>query len=338
MTWLKNPPEQLEPILKKVESILIKNPEEEQVVFWFSEIDKSAVLRFYLKRKEILGKEKIILVIDSPGGDIDAAYSLIEIIRSHCKSLEVVVPLWAKSAATLVCLAANKIFLTTIAELGPLDTQVWEPKEVCYKGALDEYQAIMQIRQEAFSSFDHAVQMILARTGGMQIPDILGPACQFVASLVSPLYYQIDPTILGRRARQLDTGLQYAYRVLKRFHKYDDKTIKVLVDKLVYRYPSHSFVINYNEAKSLSLPVELIEHDELDKLIPFLAAGLYQNRLIGSFLNEMKENHHEIFCIDCGLDLKDNTVAEKECAVSVEESCNGNNHERKEENEDAHGN
>ena len=38
-------------------------------------------------------------------------------------------PFWAKSAATLLCLGADKIVLGEHAELGPLDVQIYEEKK-----------------------------------------------------------------------------------------------------------------------------------------------------------------------------------------------------------------
>ncbi len=291
MTWLINDfsdSDIVDSICKPINEILLSNEEKESVIFWLSEIDRERVITFYLQRKNIIGdniKDKIILVLNSPGGDIDSAYLLCQLLRSHCKKFEIVVPLWAKSAATLLCLSADKTLMTPIAELGPLDVQVREPGEVYFKGALDDYQAIMHVRREAFSAFDHAVQLILHGSGGMAIRDILKPAADFVSSLVSPLYSQIDPVKLGKRARELDIGYQYAISVLRKYCKLEEDLCCQVANRIVYDYPSHSFTIDFDELKSLHINVELIEHYYFDMLIAILFK-LPDFNLIGSFLEQ----------------------------------------------------
>jgi hypothetical protein len=76
-----------------------------------------------------LGKvEKLELVLDSSGGDLDSAIKLTKMLRAHCDRLSVVVPFWAKSAASLVAIGGDDIFLTPYAELGPIDPQVSDPE------------------------------------------------------------------------------------------------------------------------------------------------------------------------------------------------------------------
>ena len=237
MNWvINNFPVDANSILKEVNSVLKNGKDNVSVVYWVSEIRRELVVDFYLRRNSIIKCDKngkIILVLNSPGGDIDAAYSLCQILRAQCQCFEIVVPMWAKSAATLLCLAADKILMTPLAELGPLDVQVREPGEVNFKGALDEYQAIMYVREEALNTLDNTVRLILSRTG-MDIRDILAPAGNFVSNLVSPLYNQIDPVKLGRRARQLDIGYQYALRVLKKYGEFEDYLCNWVANKIVY--------------------------------------------------------------------------------------------------------
>ena len=57
--------------------------------------------------------EELDLVIQSGGGDIHSAYQIIELLRLHSKRINGCVPFLAKSAATLLCLGCDKIFLTS---------------------------------------------------------------------------------------------------------------------------------------------------------------------------------------------------------------------------------
>lgn len=67
----------------------------------------------------------ITLVLNSPGGSALAAERIINTCRTYSKGdFEVIVPRMAKSAATVICMGANKIWMNRTAELGPIDPQV----------------------------------------------------------------------------------------------------------------------------------------------------------------------------------------------------------------------
>jgi len=63
-------------------------------------------------------------MINSPGGVGEVAEKIIEMCRSHCrKEFRVVVPNFAKSAATMIALGADAIVMGYVSELGPIDPQ-----------------------------------------------------------------------------------------------------------------------------------------------------------------------------------------------------------------------
>jgi hypothetical protein len=68
----------------------------------------------------------IDLLLHSPGGDIDAAEKLITLIRKRAGTapVRVIVPDYAKSAATLLALGADTIVMSDSSELGAIDPQV----------------------------------------------------------------------------------------------------------------------------------------------------------------------------------------------------------------------
>jgi len=68
----------------------------------------------------------IDLLLHSPGGDIDAAEKLITLIRKRAGTavVRVIVPDYAKSAATLIALGADTIVMSDSSELGAIDPQV----------------------------------------------------------------------------------------------------------------------------------------------------------------------------------------------------------------------
>jgi ATP-dependent protease ClpP protease subunit len=68
---------------------------------------------------------KIILIINSPGGQALAAERIVNVCRSYSNNqFEALIPHAAKSAATMICFGASKLHMSPTAELGPVDPQV----------------------------------------------------------------------------------------------------------------------------------------------------------------------------------------------------------------------
>ncbi len=89
-----------------------------------------------VKRDNILGMVELThnltpgndvdFLLHTGGGDIDAAEKLMSILRSTVGAgrLRVIVPDFAKSAGTLMALAADAIVMSDSSELGPIDPQI----------------------------------------------------------------------------------------------------------------------------------------------------------------------------------------------------------------------
>jgi hypothetical protein len=71
-----------------------------------------------------LGRSPIDLILHSPGGFPEAAESIVESLRARFPHIRVIVPSFAKSAATMMAMAADEIVLADDAELGPIDPQM----------------------------------------------------------------------------------------------------------------------------------------------------------------------------------------------------------------------
>jgi hypothetical protein len=74
--------------------------------------------------QKIKHAKRLLFLIHSGGGDGYTAQKIVDVCRSHCKTFIVLVPNWAKSAATLIALGADQIAMGYLSELGPIDPQV----------------------------------------------------------------------------------------------------------------------------------------------------------------------------------------------------------------------
>src|SRR3989304_9804214 len=76
-----------------------------------------------------INKKDLVLILHSNGGFSLSAERIIDVCRNYCvqrnddSEFYVIVPKKAKSAATIVALGSDKIYLRDAAELGPVDPQ-----------------------------------------------------------------------------------------------------------------------------------------------------------------------------------------------------------------------
>jgi membrane-bound ClpP family serine protease len=63
------------------------------------------------------------LLLVSPGGDGEVAVRMVRSVQARCRELTVIVPDFAKSAATILCLGAHWLLMGPTSDLGPVDPQ-----------------------------------------------------------------------------------------------------------------------------------------------------------------------------------------------------------------------
>jgi hypothetical protein len=227
-------------------------------------VNYNSVLRLHdqLRDREF---EELDLVIHSGGGSVHAAYQAMTLLRLHAKAINACVPFFAKSAATLLCIGADKMVLGEHAELGPLDVQIWEEKQPGkgeFHSALDPFKALEQMQSFSVEALSSAMQFIV-NDYQMSYDDSLRHAVEFVSVTTGPLVGRLDPEKIGQYSRELSVATEYGRRLLRRYSKWPPAKINAVVDQLVYGYPSHEFVIDLTEVKELGFDVESFAPESL---------------------------------------------------------------------------
>jgi hypothetical protein len=69
----------------------------------------------------------LTLILHTPGGETNAAESIVAYLRSKFRDVEVVVPTFAMSAGTMISLSADRIVMGRQSQLGPIDPQMPMP-------------------------------------------------------------------------------------------------------------------------------------------------------------------------------------------------------------------
>jgi ClpP class serine protease len=177
------------------------------------------------------------LIINSPGGDGNVAEKIITMCRQRfTKSFNVIVPNFAKSAATMIALGSDKILMGYLAELGPIDPQLGNPMGG-FIPARSFIDGLEMIRGKVKSG--DPVQMYL------------------------PMLAQIRPEILAQCQSAIDGSREFAEKWLKECMLKGNPAQAAEVAKRLsegQQYKSHGKVIDFNEAHDvLKLNVEKID-------------------------------------------------------------------------------
>jgi len=227
-----------------------------------------------LNRREQFTKiDTLEILIQSPGGHAHVAYRLAKYFRGHCRRLNVLVPMSAKSAATLLCLNADAIYMGEFADLGPLDAQLRDEldKGFDYFSPLDEFKSMEFMKEYATGILDYFGHALAER--GMSVKQGLHEAIAGVVGIMNPLYSHIDPSKVGSYRRALSEGEEYAKRLLESVRH---PNAEELAEHLVWDYPAHDFVIDRDEAGAIGLPVFPLPITQEKMLINSLS-GLMKN-------------------------------------------------------------
>ena len=218
-------------VVRWIDQILDKYPEHKgkyRMLFLYSNgtLDRSAADSIHraLAEYSIRGvtSDPIMLLLHSPGGYPGPAYLIGKMLQEASKkNLEIVVPRWAKSAATLMCCSASHIHMGRLSELGPIDPQVGDPP----MPALGLKVAI-----------EHIVDLVENHPESKDL---------FIGYMVG----KVDPMHLGYFDRASASAIQYAERLLNSgAHGIDIQQASQIAARLVHGYMDHGFVIDKEEA------------------------------------------------------------------------------------------
>lgn len=120
------------PITRQTEEIIKKIEEKRNSKLFVFICHKSITGSVAYKLSKVLRRlgdtEHLDIFLESGGGDLDSAYKILNMFRTHAKKTTVIVPFFAKSAASLIALGVDELLLLKTGELGPLDPQVMDPQ------------------------------------------------------------------------------------------------------------------------------------------------------------------------------------------------------------------
>ena len=210
-------------------------------------------------------RKNILLILTTDGGNADVTYRIARCLQRRYDHFIVYVRGWCKSAGTLLVSSANEIIMPDDGELGPLDVQLIKRDEVGeWESGLAPRQALETLRDESLKSCEDDFLKLRVRSGFSLSSALASEIAKAMAvELFKPIYGQLDPVRLGEIERAVQVAKAYGERLGRNF-----RTATAL-DDLVSGYPSHTFVIDCEEATRLFATVREPSEDEA-RLTEFL--------------------------------------------------------------------
>ena len=213
----------------------IENATERKLLCYVSggrEIDQVDAFDLVRLLEAIAPGARITLLLDSPGGDVDAAEKMVHLLHEACAQpscttddLQIVVPNTAKSAATLIAIGADRILMSDSSELGPIDPQLL---------LSDDYSVPVFALLRAY---EEAEQRCIRHPDNGAFAAELG---KFNATLVAEMRQVVS------RARIC------AEKLLQRQGANSTEVAATLMD--IDRFPSHGQMIDWRTAKAIGIP------------------------------------------------------------------------------------
>jgi Serine dehydrogenase proteinase len=207
--------------------------------------------------------KRISLILYTQGGDGMAAWSLLNLIRMFCDELEIIVPMKAHSAGTMMAIGAQRIIMTKQATISPIDPSINHALAPQVIGAPPGTRAPVSV--EAIKGYLTLAEDTLGEEGQ-----------QAMGNIMLDLARQVHPLVLGDTYRRRQQTQLMAERLLAHVKSSDNR--KNIINFLSSDSGSHDYTLNRREAHSLGLPVVKCP------------TGLYPvvNHIYRSFRDEMK--------------------------------------------------
>ena len=183
---------------------------------------KSDADKIYNSVTDFDKKKPVLMILFSSGGVPGSAYLIGKLCREYSNGIfNVAVPRKAKSAATLLCCAANEIHMGSLSELGPIDPQINGLPALGLKNSIEHISELVTQNPKSSDMFAKYLQL------------------------------SIEPIQIGYYERVAESAIQYAENLLSTHSQNLPKSPNEIANELVYKYKDHGFVIDKSEAEKI---------------------------------------------------------------------------------------
>jgi hypothetical protein len=205
----------------------------------------------------------INVVLDTYGGSLDSAFKTVLFLSRFAERIRAFVPRRAKSAGTLIAIGAHELKMSPFAELGPLDTQIVDPRNPTeLVSALDCYQSVDYVRAFGLTTLRRTlVALAKEMQTGIPLSELVNTAERLSTGSITSMLAQVRALDFGGWGRTLKIGELYAKSLLTRVGYTSDEAARIAY-QLVYGYTHHPFPIDLNEAARIDLRPQAMDKKE----------------------------------------------------------------------------
>lgn len=263
-------PQTLKDALTEFDMLLMLYSKNRQGNFHFSitQEDERIVCKLLKGKKD--KKKKLLIFLDSGGGDVYAAVKIMDLLRSEYDEITVAIAQEAKSSATMMCLGADKIIMSALSELGPLDKPMLHPNdETSAISALDIVKSLDGVIQTARNQQKKLADVLISKYG-IRKEKAFEIAGDTIAKMMQPIFSKEDGKIYNQALRLLVIAelygkeflINYALAHLKN-PNFIERAADLVINHLIWGYPDHRFAIRRDEAEN-KLLLQVEKSEELD--------------------------------------------------------------------------
>lgn len=213
------------------------------------------VFEDFLKRKGKVGFRELDLLIQTYGGSANTAYRIIQLVRSYCKRLNVLVATHAYSGGTLIGFGADKIEMGRSATLSPVDVQISSDKADTASLALLSIEKYIEF-------LEHSVRVA-------KIQEDKNKAF-FITELTKELIHNVGTIDLGELFRLRGLTVLHSKMLLHNYmfknHSDKEKIVENIISKFNQESPTHMFEMDFELVKDTGIFVQMLD-DKIYKLL-----------------------------------------------------------------------
>lgn len=233
---------------------------------------------------EKIGKQKeIYFFLKSNGGSGLASLRIVNLLRYYTESLKILIPLSCASAATMIALGADEIYMGPLAFLTAIDTSL-----IHDLSPVDNFNNLVSVSQDELI---RVINLWRKEAHG----DDTNP--------YQNLFQYVHPLVIGAVDRASSLSIKICTEILS-YHFKNKIQAEKISEHLNSEYPSHSYPITLHEAKKIGLNVKPLDPEinsillELNKLYSEMGQKAF------TFIDEHNSHNNEILNILEGKDIQ----------------------------------
>lgn len=211
------------------------------------------------------------VLIHTYGGDPTAAYRLAQVIRNFANEVDFLVPEYAFSGGTLVCLSGGRILMGDYAVLSPIDITIYRSSD-----DPDQDQSGESGEQEdegiELVAIDHFIKLAVRARIEMEREferqGLQDAESNAESEMLQCMVEELGIIEIGQLYRQKDLTQVYANELLTSYmfagEPGSDATIERILSRLIVEAPSHDFAMDYHICHDVGLKVEEMDEELAD--------------------------------------------------------------------------